>query len=242
MLLRRITKHVKDQNWFAVFLDFIIVVAGVFIGIQVANWNEAHSVRKEQRVMLEQLHDDLAPRIEYWREGNERLTNTNDPNERFVIDVLKNGQLLDEEVERFNAGLISLIDWYSIDVSLLQRRIESTEIFSEFQGTAYEPILVELHRLWARSENHIRENEARGHHARDVVYSRVFMEPGQYKAPKTIEITPKYDFTLLHKDKEFMHAVAQLYYYNNRARSHVYQTFLGIEEIVKQLKSENIYE
>ena len=31
MLLRRITKHVKDQNWFAVFIDFLIVVVGVFI-------------------------------------------------------------------------------------------------------------------------------------------------------------------------------------------------------------------
>ena len=40
MLLRRITEHVKAQNWFAVALDFFIVVVGVFIGIQVANWNE----------------------------------------------------------------------------------------------------------------------------------------------------------------------------------------------------------
>jgi hypothetical protein len=40
MLLRRITKDVTDQNWFAVFIDFLIVVVGVFIGIQVANWND----------------------------------------------------------------------------------------------------------------------------------------------------------------------------------------------------------
>ena len=33
MILRRITKHVKDQNWFAVGIDFIIVVVRVFIGI-----------------------------------------------------------------------------------------------------------------------------------------------------------------------------------------------------------------
>lgn len=31
MLLRRITQHVKDQNWFAVGLDFLIVVVSVFI-------------------------------------------------------------------------------------------------------------------------------------------------------------------------------------------------------------------
>ncbi len=45
MLLRRITKHVKDQNWFAVGIDFAIVVIGVFIGIQVANWNDDRAER-----------------------------------------------------------------------------------------------------------------------------------------------------------------------------------------------------
>ncbi len=47
MILRRITKHVKDQNWFAVFLDFIIVVVGVVIGIQVANWSDNRAARAE---------------------------------------------------------------------------------------------------------------------------------------------------------------------------------------------------
>ena len=40
MLLRRITQHVKEQNWFAVFLDFFIVVAGILIAFQITNWNE----------------------------------------------------------------------------------------------------------------------------------------------------------------------------------------------------------
>ncbi len=38
MILRRLSKHVKDQNWFAVALDFVIVV-GVLIGLQVNSWN-----------------------------------------------------------------------------------------------------------------------------------------------------------------------------------------------------------
>jgi hypothetical protein len=40
VLLRRITSHVDEQNWFAVVVDLIIVIVGVFIGIQVANWND----------------------------------------------------------------------------------------------------------------------------------------------------------------------------------------------------------
>jgi hypothetical protein len=40
MLLRRMSEHVKGQNWFAVALDFVIVVFGVFIGFQLNTWND----------------------------------------------------------------------------------------------------------------------------------------------------------------------------------------------------------
>jgi hypothetical protein len=63
MLLRRITKHVKDQNWFAVGIDFAIVVIGVFIGIQVANWNEARSDVLRERIMLEELRREVESAI-----------------------------------------------------------------------------------------------------------------------------------------------------------------------------------
>ncbi len=43
MILRRVIEHVKAQNWTAVALDFVIVVVGVFIGIQVSNWNAARA-------------------------------------------------------------------------------------------------------------------------------------------------------------------------------------------------------
>lgn len=59
MLLRRITKHVKDQNWFAVGIDFVIVVIGVFIGIQVANWNEARTDAIQEQEILADLLTDL---------------------------------------------------------------------------------------------------------------------------------------------------------------------------------------
>lgn len=58
MLLRRVTEHVLTQNWTAVCLDFLIVVAGVFIGIQVANWNDMRQDRALERVYLERLHDE----------------------------------------------------------------------------------------------------------------------------------------------------------------------------------------
>jgi len=55
MLLRRITEHVKAQNWTAVALDFVIVVVGVFIGIQVSNWNEVRKERQREDHYLQRL-------------------------------------------------------------------------------------------------------------------------------------------------------------------------------------------
>ncbi len=59
MLLRRITEHIKAQNWFAVGVDFLIVVIGVFIGIQVSNWNEAREDKNRAHAYLERISNDL---------------------------------------------------------------------------------------------------------------------------------------------------------------------------------------
>jgi len=59
MLLRRVTKHVKDQNWFAVGIDFIIVVVGVFIGLQVANWNDAQASNARETELLVELKSEI---------------------------------------------------------------------------------------------------------------------------------------------------------------------------------------
>lgn len=74
MLLRRVTEHVKDQNWTALALDFVIVVVGVFIGIQVSNWNDARVDEGRARAYLERLSLDLdadlaalADRDQFWR-------------------------------------------------------------------------------------------------------------------------------------------------------------------------------
>ncbi len=60
MLLRRMTQHVKDQNWFAVGLDFFIVVAGVMIALQVANWSEAQSSKEGAINTLVRLKNEAA--------------------------------------------------------------------------------------------------------------------------------------------------------------------------------------
>lgn len=59
MILRRLTQHVNDQNWFAVALDFLIVVAGILLAFQITNWSEARGDRVREQQIIERLHSDF---------------------------------------------------------------------------------------------------------------------------------------------------------------------------------------
>lgn len=59
MRLRSVIEHVREQNWTAVAIDFAIVVVGVFVGIQVANWNAGRVDRQRGAEFAERLRADL---------------------------------------------------------------------------------------------------------------------------------------------------------------------------------------
>ncbi len=50
MILRRAVAHVRDQDWTSIVVELVIVVLGVFLGLQANLWNEARvdAARREQ--------------------------------------------------------------------------------------------------------------------------------------------------------------------------------------------------
>ena len=69
MILRRIKAHVEKENWFAVGIDFCIVVVGVFIGLQVGNWNEARSENERVATQLASFRTELILARDYFAAG-----------------------------------------------------------------------------------------------------------------------------------------------------------------------------
>ena len=83
MILRRVTEHVKAQNWFAVGIDFLIVVVGVFVGLQVQQWADAQRQGRLERLYTERLQDEVvslmgtrAPLVEMRNRINAGLATT----------------------------------------------------------------------------------------------------------------------------------------------------------------------
>ncbi|TGY89889.1 hypothetical protein E5163_01750 [Marinicauda algicola] len=59
MILRRVISHFRKQEWTAIGIDFVIVVVGVFIGLQVQDWSEARDDRRREAQIVADLLADI---------------------------------------------------------------------------------------------------------------------------------------------------------------------------------------
>ena len=59
MFLKRLRQEAGKQNWFGVGVDLVILIAGVFLGIQVNNWNQARIDRQKGHDYRQRLIEDI---------------------------------------------------------------------------------------------------------------------------------------------------------------------------------------
>jgi hypothetical protein len=115
MILRRVIKHFREQEWTAIFLDFLIVVVGVFVGLQVSNWNEGRLREQTAQTYIERLREDLAAskedisqRVTYFHQTRtnalQALRALDQPpetlGEQFLVDIYQASQMLQREYGR----------------------------------------------------------------------------------------------------------------------------------------------
>lgn len=59
MILANLAKAVREQNYYAVVLEFVIVIAGVVIGFQINAWSAGQQERREVQALLAGLAADV---------------------------------------------------------------------------------------------------------------------------------------------------------------------------------------
>jgi hypothetical protein len=113
--LLRISKHFKEQNWFAVSLELFIVFLAVFIGLQADNWNQNRIANETAKTYYSRLIEDMRAeestrlaRITYYGQalkyGERALLTLKQPNndlgQQFLIDVYQSTQLWNYSPQR----------------------------------------------------------------------------------------------------------------------------------------------
>ncbi len=140
MILRRIIAHFRKQEWTAIGIDFVIVVLGVFVGIQVANWNAEVADRRRGAQYVERLsrdmEDDLAVRradVAYYAAVLDSLTRTNhlladpasDP-EALVVSAYRASEILYSAPTRatwdeiVSSGDVNLLPNEAVDAGIVE--------------------------------------------------------------------------------------------------------------------------
>ncbi len=156
MILRSVMEHVRSQNWTAVAVDFLIVVVGVFIGIQLGNWNDARSDQRAYRDAMTRLAAETSENL---RSAAERRTVISDmlSDVQPAIDVLRacdTGTTAESTVNRGLNTIRSARSTYAVTVAVDQ--LVETERLLKGQSTEVSTVLrhfyKKLHGINATSE------------------------------------------------------------------------------------------
>ena len=150
MILRRIREHVGHHNWFAVGVDFVIVVIGVFGGIQASNWNQARAERQQAREYRAMLRSDLnanlsnlAARTQYYTwvrsEALATLADLGRPagslDERFLVHAYQATQILPWALKRNTYDeILSTGAMAGLGDPLLRDKVANYYVTSEVTG------------------------------------------------------------------------------------------------------------
>lgn len=213
MLISRLIRALQDQRWSTVSIEFAILVAGVYLGLQADEWR----VDRERRADLdEQVARILTDARFLERSLDGLIADTDEDLERFALAqaVLDGRPIADaSERERFDLALIDSFRMDEVDVVIpsLERLIETGDLHA-LEDPVLEEALVEF-------VNYRRQQGSVVEHIRHMVRdrARVVMDQTSYAIvaarpaePLGMEVRFEYDLEELRAATGFRRAVGNL--------------------------------
>ncbi|PHS23859.1 MAG: hypothetical protein COA84_10260 [Robiginitomaculum sp.] len=247
MILRRVIKHFRHQEWTAIFLDFLIVVFGVLIAFQITTWNEFRQSLRDETILLERLRVDFAQIEDSVRDSTTFHRDALD-GMQIIVDALNTQRLTPEKVEPFERGLrFGSIYWTSHDRSGIFIEALSSGKSSLIRDENLLNTLVDYNSMIDQMELGFSTNRAI-----QIEYIRDFTTHFDYDTSADyvyfgkefpISAIGEYDFKNMVQDKKFRDAAYELretqrYYLNWRTnvlnRVQAIRRLLGDEQLVEK--------
>jgi hypothetical protein len=76
MILRHLADAIRGQNWFTVLIELTVVVVGIFLGLQVDDWNERRKENSLERGYVERLEAEVDANIAVYQTAIQRAEKT----------------------------------------------------------------------------------------------------------------------------------------------------------------------
>lgn len=127
MILSRISKALREQNWTAVAIEFVIVIAGVVIGFQVTAWNGERAEMQREAAYLRQLDVELTTIVEELEGGEQEAA----AYFRWVMLFLEGVRTGDPEMAQegsWGLNAITEVVWVNMEPAALTELISAGEL------------------------------------------------------------------------------------------------------------------
>jgi hypothetical protein len=115
MILQRLATSIRKQDWFTVVIETLIVVFGVYLGIQLGNWNGARADRAEGERLVGQLYEELTTSLDTGTVCIERAEAVFE-RARDVYEMLRQGEAGDGGDAAFREEFLQIGPWTDLCV------------------------------------------------------------------------------------------------------------------------------
>jgi len=209
MIFRRLADAVRQENWFSVVLEILIVVVGIFIGLQVDDWNEARKERVEERAYLDRLYSDLTVTIGEINESISQLDARYAYGQK-VIQVFQQGELGDVPIEDFERGMIvaARSELVVPQLSSIDELIASGRL-GIIRNRDLRAAIAETNTEARRQQAYVALLAGRTEQLIPVIFTRM----RRFRIPGQRELDVDYDLDQLMADKEFQNAIGNVIHF-----------------------------
>ena len=151
-IIRRISENIRRQDWFALLMDLLIVVVGIYLGLQVDAWNTARLDRVTEREYLERLLADLNESIDAQIDVQQQFEDTIVATD-YIGEIQRAGKFDGVDEDRLFVGLNS-IGWVVRPPTTMVtiRELQSTGNISLIQDVAIRSAIGRFEKSFADAE------------------------------------------------------------------------------------------
>ena len=152
MILRRVSEHIRKQNWFAVGLELTVVVVGIYIGLQADAWMSAKQDRDLEVEYLERLLSDMEESIVAQR-SDIKIFDDGTASIDYVAEIQKSGTSEGLDEERLILGLNN-VGWVAPPATNMVtiRELQSTGNISLIRDLSIRTAIGQFDRSYSRVE------------------------------------------------------------------------------------------
>jgi hypothetical protein len=211
MIFHRLASAIRNRDWFTVVIEFVIVVAGIFGGLQANEWAQEREDRRQEQFALERLFLESESAYQLLSMHEQRTLRLNTLR-RNAVQFADSDEPVPEDELPLKIGINTLARFPSIlPVSVVYDELRSVGQMQLIRSSALREQIAEFHTEVVRF-NKLQEALFNGTDRFWVVYQRHVIWNYNPASETSDILLSEYNWETLRADEQFIFEIIGLLY------------------------------